>query len=897
MFVARSIARQPDAVAALGAGSKSEKSCSPGSCECASCNDAQPKAGSLAQAPVDGAGNALFAVDESASVGLATFADDTAAAAPAIAELNPAPTPLSVLPYPSNAPTRQPETGPHLVHTAVPTSQGQTADSPDGQTAAGSTKADGGKQAQAVRADTVRSETMIVSIATAMHQRVSGLFGALRARISGLFAQSSAAVLQFIANQQAQISAAVHQISASLHALVAGALSAAAAAANGVRQTIESIVQRAVASLQAQVQGISDQILRVMDRFPLSDLPGISQLRAAATSVVRRATAAAAAGLNLVNGLISSALTAAMTVIQTIIGVARRAADAVVSYAASVVQRVVQIALQMLSRIAAFIASALQTTFNSTILPVLQRLEAMIHQAIGTAQQHAIAALRSNRNESLTSLGDSGESDDEGSDELIQEALDINREIVRTFQEKSSTLIGSVVQRVTSAASQIIARINQAIAMARQLIANVAVQAVQALRNIVQAVTGFIQSLIQGFMSAVTKVVGYVRALIQSPIDQLLQFCRGILNRMIGFIARIVRNIASAVTGSTPTEATGFFAPSPTLVPSPAYAPTPLPVLIAILAFIIALLGGTVYLVGGTIIIIIGGTVIYISVTTAIIILVVVGLLLLLVLIYVTYRIIKRRRRRRRPARIIHLTKQKGPLSRTRTTIGVGEEVFLEYTQGSTTWATTGGKLSSTVGSKVRLDAPETAGTITVTAGTASVSFAVLAPSQIFMDRRGGMKHTKNFPDSGIRVRPHLLPDTVNFYRVIYHEMDVAFTTTGGSYSCNPGKKGHCGKGGGGVPCDDLLVSNKVVAGKGTETLRDDCAYSGHCGPGVPLAAATLTGNIPHEYKIVGGSAFHPFLPVLQQHTLAADLSTLATTKASASGTIKVTDNSSSNGC
>jgi hypothetical protein len=861
----------------------------------------------------------------------------TATGAPAIAaELKLTPTSTNVLPFPSSTPFRQPEPRPQLVQPAVPTgnafvgeghglsseaifpathakaarsgdavfSQGQTAESPERQTAPGSTKSIGGKQAQVVQADTVRSEAMIVSIAMAMHQRVSGLFGGLRARISSFFAQSSAQLQQFIANQQAQISAAVAQTAISIQALVARALGAAEQAANNVRHTIESLVQRVIASLQAQVQAIANQIIGVMSRFPGADLPGISQLRTAAASVVRRAAGAVTGGLTLVNRLITAALAAGLTVIQTIIGVARSVADAVISHAARVIQSVLQTAFQMLGRIAAFIASALQTACNSTILPILNRLEAMIHQAISTAQQHAISALRSVRDEYVASLGEGGDSDDEGSDELTEEALDVNRQIVQTFRERSSTIIGTIVQRVASAASQIMARVNQAIAMARQLIANVAHQAAQALRQIVQAVSSFIQTLIQGFMSAVTKVVEYVRALVQSPVDQLLLFSRDILSRMTDFIARIARNLVGAITGSTPTEGTGFFSPSPTFAPSPAFAPTPLPVLIAIFAFIIALLGGTVYLVGGTIIIIIGGSVYFISVTTAIIILVVVGLLLLLVVVYVTYRILRRRRRRKRPAKIIHLTKQAGPLSRTRTTIGVGEEVFLEYTQGPTTWTTTGGRLSVAPGvpaAKVTLDAPDTAGIIVVTAGTASVSFTVLAPSGVFMERRGGMKHTfKGIPDSGIRVRPSILPDTVNFYRITYHEMDIPFTpTVPGVYSCNPFKTGHCGAGGGGVPCPDLPVTNKVVSGKGTETVRDDCAYSGHCGSAHPHIPGSVSGNIPHEYKVLGptGGAFHAFAPVLQHHSLAADRLTLTTTKASATGTIKVTDNPSSNGC
>lgn len=916
MLVARSIARQPDAVAAHGVGAKSETSCSPGSCECTDCKDGKPK-GAAGMGAFVAAGTL---VAESSGAPQANAAVTRTAPKLPVATTN-------VLPFPSTPTPRQPEPSPQVVPPAAsmeqPVSQvnelsspafttkhddgvgaasakGQPAKTPAGPTTAPPARSAGGP-GQVVQADTVRSQALVVAISLAMHQRVSGFFGDLRARFAAFFAQSSASVQQFIVNTQAQIAAVVAQTATSIQTLVARALNAAEQAANNVRQSIESLVQRVIASLQTQVNGIANQIIGVMNRFPLSDLPGISQLRAAATAVVRRAASAVTAGLNVVNGIIRAALAAGIAVIQTMLGVARRIADAVISHAASVVQRLLQVAFQMLGRIAAFISSTLQSAFNATILPILNRLETMIHQAITTATQHAISALRSNRDEYLATVGEGDESGEEsGSDELAQDFLAVNKEIVQTFRERSATILGSIVQRVRSGVSQIMARVNQAIATARQLIANLGRQVVQALRQIVQAVSNFIQSVVQGFVSAVTKVVGYVRALFESPIDQLVRFARDILDRMIDFIARIARNLVNAITGSAPSAGTGFFSPVPTFAPSPAFAPTPLPVLIAIFAFIIALLGGTVYLVGGTIIIIIGGTVIYISVTAAIIIVVVIILIALLIMIYITYRIIRTRRRRKRPAKIIHLTKKKGPLNRTRLTIGVGEEVFLEYTHGATTWFTTGGNLSvkpPATSDKCTLDAPDTAGPITVTAGTASVTFQVVAPTGVFMERRGGIKHTKNLPDSGIRVAVFIQPDTVNFYRITYHEMDIAFTpTVPGVYSCNPFKTGHCKAGGGGVPCPDLVVLDTVVIGKGTTTKIDDCAYSGHCGSAHPHIPGNVSGNIPHEYKVLGptGGGFHPFPPVLQIHTLEADAVTLTTRKAAASGTCKVTDNSSS---
>ena len=235
------------------------------------------------------------------------------------------------------------------------------------------------------------------------------------------------------------------------------------------------------------------------------------------------------------------------------------------------------------------------------------------------------------------------------------------------------------------------------------------------------------------------------------------------------------------------------------------------------------------------------------------------------------------------------------PGARTRTTIGVGEEVNLTHSPGSAAWTTTVGPapLSATNGDRVIFTAPDTAPAttqrITVTAGAATISFDVLAPTSVTQERVAGtgVKHTVNRADSGIALLTFLGPDTVNFSRVRWRELDDAGVATG-VYSCNPASGGHCGAGGGGAPCPDNPLSDTVVAGKGTQDLPPpDCAYSGHCGTAPPFAPGSITLTIPYEYK-VGAGAFHRFATVTQLHTLAADASTLTTSKAGATGTTTV---------
>ncbi|HSN40657.1 MAG TPA: DUF4157 domain-containing protein [Burkholderiales bacterium] len=241
------------------------------------------------------------------------------------------------------------------------------------------------------------------------------------------------------------------------------------------------------------------------------------------------------------------------------------------------------------------------------------------------------------------------------------------------------------------------------------------------------------------------------------------------------------------------------------------------------------------------------------------------------------------------PESITSQTVVTSPGARTRTKIGVGEEVNLTHAPGTAAWTTTGGTLSAANGVTVILTAPDTAQTITVRAGTATISFDVIAPTSVAMDREPGtgVKHTLNQPDSGIQTRVFLGPDTVNFNRVRYRELNVAgVPTVPGVYSCNTFSTGHCAGAVAGA-CPDKALTNTVVAGKGTQSVLGDCAYSGHCGTAPPFVPGSITVNIPYEYK-VGAGAFHAITNVPQVHTLAADASTLTSSKAGAAGATTV---------
>lgn len=224
------------------------------------------------------------------------------------------------------------------------------------------------------------------------------------------------------------------------------------------------------------------------------------------------------------------------------------------------------------------------------------------------------------------------------------------------------------------------------------------------------------------------------------------------------------------------------------------------------------------------------------------------------------------------------------PADRTRTDIGVGEDVILTHSPGNAIWRTTAGTLLPRTGVNVIFTAPDTAQTVTVTAGRASIAFDVIAPDDVHMDPFAGtgVKHTQNAADSGIETVPFLLPDTVNFLNVTYRELNTGATVTNpGPYSCFR-NFGHCRTRAGGA-CPPLAMTDTVVAGKGTQAFLNDCVYSGDCQQAPPFVAGAITFNIPYEYR-VGRGRFRRFRVVTQVSALDADLTTLTSDKAGAHG-------------
>jgi hypothetical protein len=148
------------------------------------------------------------------------------------------------------------------------------------------------------------------------------------------------------------------------------------------------------------------------------------------------------------------------------------------------------------------------------------------------------------------------------------------------------------------------------------------------------------------------------------------------------------------------------------------------------------------------------------------------------------------------------------------------------------------------------------------------------------MRRRGGLRHTKDRPDSGMQTEIFFTPADVSFQNIQYHEVDVPAVANGVYAPFN---------GVGHDPHPATLTVDGVVAGLGSKANAVDNIYSGDPGTPAPFASGSITFNIPYEFK-VGTGAFKRFATVIQRSSLAADQVTLVSSKAGASVTCHVSD-------
>jgi hypothetical protein len=237
------------------------------------------------------------------------------------------------------------------------------------------------------------------------------------------------------------------------------------------------------------------------------------------------------------------------------------------------------------------------------------------------------------------------------------------------------------------------------------------------------------------------------------------------------------------------------------------------------------------------------------------------------------------------------------PENRSRTIVGVGEQVQLTFSCGQAIWSFQGsdGHLNTTLGSVIDYSAASTKATETITATgehdeKATITFDVIPPDGVLQKRdpENPLLHQQYTPSIGFWADTYIAPATVSFQFIQVREVDVCGTASGVFLPPNGKPSGH-------HPNPTPVPVGAESGALGSELPGHDGNYSG-----TPnnlsynriigswhdsFAPGFLMWEIPWVYSLKTGSAEHKFAVVEAKFTLGADRQTLTASKAGASST------------
>lgn len=196
------------------------------------------------------------------------------------------------------------------------------------------------------------------------------------------------------------------------------------------------------------------------------------------------------------------------------------------------------------------------------------------------------------------------------------------------------------------------------------------------------------------------------------------------------------------------------------------------------------------------------------------------------------------------------------PGSRSRTKIGVGEEVVLTYTGGDATWTVSGGgTILPASGRTVTFRAGERSANPVVTAtgapGVASLAFEVVEPTDFVMEQTPAtkVKHTAGRPDCGFLANLYLLPADVSFQNIEVRELNSRADATG-FYQAFDGLTHQPAA----QPHSKWFTVGAPAPGRGSVAHLHDTIYSGDTLVGPPFPAGSMVFPITWEFRVAGGA-------------------------------------------
>jgi type VI secretion system secreted protein VgrG len=237
------------------------------------------------------------------------------------------------------------------------------------------------------------------------------------------------------------------------------------------------------------------------------------------------------------------------------------------------------------------------------------------------------------------------------------------------------------------------------------------------------------------------------------------------------------------------------------------------------------------------------------------------------------------------PCTIASQTFKTSPADRTRTKVGVGEEVTITVTGNPATWEIdTGGTItpSGAEANSVTFTAGETAASATITATGVgcgcvnSITFDVVEPDSFTMRRKGAtLEHNNPWPDCGWTGMIYVHPNDVNFYRVQVREVDSRAVTSG-CYATALQTGAYHGNYPPPARVSPWIAVTSHTEARGSKTTVTDHIYSGRPlsswagGANPPFMAGTMYYPMTWHWRVRGSANHKDFPHFRQSHRVTA---------------------------
>lgn len=733
----------------------------------------------------------------------------------------------------------------------------------DGQPTGAAVRAAATAERAMILADAAVSNAALTAQLSVAQRQLGAQVGAAKAVATSALAGATATSQAFFATKQAEVMAAATLAEQTATKEAVAMTATAQGHAMATYAQLNATAASASAGLQGRVAGFADQIVGAISGLSLPDLPGVSQLKSAATGLVRRAAGGVTAGIGSVQKLVAGALRAGVDAVSSMIGRASSFVTGIVRQIGSAIRAAAGAISRTLMSIASRISQALGRFLRGVVFPALDRLRAEASRHLVAGHRKATAAVRINTDyhlsmlDKMARLAPSGGTQQGGPagagagedpvatfQSIGKSARENNKLVVDLFSGRLGAVVSSIADMAKRGAVQIRERLSAAVSGLFSTVVGKVQEALQPFRAIAAAIGNFVQSILASVRAGLSGAIDWVRNAATQPVTELVSFGSNALGRARSFLGNLVRNVVSG-NFSLPNLGIGAFRPS-------ANSAGPVPTDAVQNSFGTSASGilGTI----GTIGAVIAGIVLLPALIAAAFGLALVAIAALLIfapliaLVAVLYGLYRLGKWLLTPSKltITHETAFSAPggAPKTRTEVGVGEKVRFKSNKDGVWEASEGSPKKGGLRSNIEWTAPDRAEAATISVdvkgeGKETVAFKVVEPSSITAKKESEIDYPAGEQGAGMILDFTYGPTSVSFGRVSAREVAGPASEVEGYYAEDGEKHFHQPKS---QEFFQLGEDNRPAGG-----IRDRATQYGST---PPWKAGRFVWYIPNKFRV-----------------------------------------------